>query len=135
MNLQTILMIFFFQRGRWVRMVGKEKKKSWGTSTETLKPPNMLCLTRTRSLPSVSEIVQHPVGNTSSHAIPAGKTPACTSRQTAAEGHPAQTADTAVDFMLCQYSFLQPPLSAPGGLQKQGCPGTIYYSCNHYPEW
>lgn len=64
MNLQTILMIFFFQRGRWVRMVGKEKKKSWGTSTETLKPPNMLCLTRTRSLPSVSEIVQHPVGNT-----------------------------------------------------------------------
>lgn len=91
-------------------MVGKEKKKSWGTSTETLKPPNMLCLTRTRSLPSVSEIVQHPVGNTSSHAIPAGKTPACTSRQTAAEGHPAQTADTAVDFMLCQYSFLQPPL-------------------------
>lgn len=63
MNLQTILTILFSQRGRWVRMVEREKKKQWETSPETLKPLTR-CVWRTRKLPLVSGVAQHTAGNT-----------------------------------------------------------------------
>lgn len=127
---------FSFFRGGVDEDGRKGEEKSWGTRTETFKPltcyvlqGHRVCLQCLRLSSTLWETL------TSSHEVPAGKKTACTSRQTAAERHSAQTADTAVDFMLCQYSFLQSPLSAPGGLQKRGCPGTIYYSCDHYLEW
>lgn len=112
MNLQTVMMILFSQRGRWVRMVEKEKRKPWRTSMETLKP-----LTRCvwqghggchRCLGMPSTLWE---ALTSRHAVSVGETNSMYFRTNSCERPPAQAADTAgvcTEVMLYQYSF---PLS------------------------